>query len=76
MKIILDIEENISRKVVDAKAATCRDCKKFIQHYRRTECGTYTEVYCGHCTCVRVKSRNPDDKACANFEIADESDRR
>lgn len=28
MKIILDIEENISRKVVDAKAATCRDCKK------------------------------------------------
>lgn len=71
MKIILDIEDDVSKKVVDAKEATCEDCKNFIQHYRRTEHGEYVEVYCGHCTNIRIKNKKPGDKACDNFELAE-----
>lgn len=71
MKVILDIGDDTAKKVVDAKEATCEDCKHFIQHFRKTEYGTYEKVYCGHCTKPRVKSKSPLDSACAHFQLAE-----
>lgn len=46
---------------------TCKDCKFFIQHYRKSG-KRYTWVNCGHCTEPMLKSRGPATKACPRFQ--------
>ena len=49
---------------------TCQNCKYYRQHYGLDETGIF-RVYCGHCTCARVKSKKPHQKACENFLLAE-----
>ena len=45
---------------------TCSSCMYFKQHYALDE-RTIFRVYCGHCTCQRVKPKRPDTKICKNY---------
>ena len=45
---------------------TCSACMYFKQHYALDE-RTIFRVYCGHCTCQRVKPKRPDTKICKNY---------
>ena len=45
---------------------TCSSCMYFKQHYALDE-RTIFRVYCGHCTCQRVKHKRPDTKICKNY---------
>ena len=38
----------------------------FKQHYALDERKIF-RVYCGHCTCQRVKPKRPDTKICKNY---------
>ena len=73
MKVILNLEGIDESKVLDAKVATCADCKYFIQHYvkRDSSCNgsEFSKIYAGHCTTPRIKYKKPDDKACKYFEL-------
>ena len=58
------------------KPRSCRLCKNYIQHYRKTPNG-YAEVNAGHCiSCVPVKKggkRNPfPSDTCPYFELGKE----
>lgn len=73
MKVILNLEGIDESKVLDAKVATCEDCKHFIQHYIKQDFAYggsgFSEAYAGHCTTPRIKDKKPDDKACKYFEL-------
>ena len=45
----------------------CRECKYFMQHYG-LDGGELFKLHCGHCRHIRAKRRQPDSKACDNFE--------
>ena len=45
----------------------CKNCQHFIQHYALRD-GRLIQVYCGHCTYARPKTKRPDKKACEHFE--------
>ena len=44
----------------------CKHCQYFIQHYALCS-GKLTQVYCGHCTYQRIKTKRPDAKACEHY---------
>ena len=44
----------------------CNNCKNYIRHYGLLD-GRLYRLYCGHCTILRYKRRNPDKQACENF---------
>jgi len=44
----------------------CQNCLHFIQHYTFSE-GRVIRVFCGHCTCLKLRHKRPDAKACENF---------
>jgi len=44
----------------------CCTCKHFRQHYLLFR-GEYYPAWCGHCTLVRAKHRNPGQKGCENW---------
>jgi len=48
---------------------TCKDCKYFIQHYRKAK-KNYYPIYCGHCTCLKAKTCKPT-KTCDNWTPID-----
>jgi len=54
------------------KQATCKTCDHYRRHYilEKERC---TAVNCGHCVCVRVKKRRPDDLACGYYQYRDNS---
>ena len=44
----------------------CKSCKYYRQHYALDNCRIF-QVFCGHCTFDRVKSKKQDSPACKNF---------
>ena len=48
------------------KEKFCKTCVYFIQHYRKSK-KNYYEVYCGHCTHLRVKKKTADTKSCTHY---------
>lgn len=44
----------------------CKDCQYFRQHYTFDTKKTF-RVYCGHCTFIRTKRKQPDSQACERF---------
>ena len=44
----------------------CNTCVYYRQHYAFDERKIF-QVYCGHCTCSRVKTKRPDSKICENY---------
>ena len=44
----------------------CKSCQHFIQHYALRN-GRLIQVYCGHCTYARPKTKRPDRRACEHF---------
>ena len=47
----------------------CKDCAHFRQHYTFDKKKIF-RVYCGHCTCQKVKTKRPDAATCENFIFA------
>ena len=45
---------------------TCRTCIYYRQHYSLNQRQIF-QVYCGHCTNQRTKTKRPDSKACENY---------
>lgn len=45
----------------------CKSCQHFIQHYALCN-GRLIQVYCGHCTYKKPKTKRPDRKACEHFQ--------
>ena len=45
----------------------CKDCQYFVQHYGLNG-GKLFRIYCGHCVQSRPKRKQPDARACPNFE--------
>jgi len=48
------------------KTNTCSSCGHYRQHYAFDRRKIF-RVYCGHCTCKKVKARKPDSKTCENY---------
>lgn len=48
------------------KDPTCSSCVYFRQHYSLDSKKLF-QVYCGHCTYPRVRSKKPDSKACQQY---------
>ena len=48
----------------------CKNCAHYRRHYiiDKARC---TAVNCGHCVCVRIKKRRPDDPACEQYRYRD-----
>ena len=44
----------------------CADCKYYLQHYT-FDTQKIFQVYCGHCTLGKVRSKRPDCRACESF---------
>lgn len=44
----------------------CKDCEYYRQHYTFDKQKIF-RVYCGHCTCMRPKTKRPLSKSCENF---------
>lgn len=44
----------------------CKSCGHYAQHYTFGKERLFA-VYCGHCTCSRVKQKQPDSKACERY---------
>ena len=53
---------------------TCRSCVHYRQHYALDQ-HRFFQVYCGHCTRLRIKARRPDAKICENY-VQTESDEK
>ena len=49
------------------KEEVCRNCAFYLQHYTLDKRRIF-RVYCGHCTRSRYKRKQPDTKACAQFQ--------
>ena len=45
---------------------TCKTCVHYRQHYAFNQRMIF-QVYCGHCTYPKIKSKRPDTKACAHY---------
>ncbi len=45
---------------------TCKTCVNYRQHYAFNQRKIF-QVYCGHCTYPKVKTKRPDAKACENY---------
>ena len=52
---------------------TCNSCQYYRQHYTFNE-RKIVRVYCGHCTCLRIKTKRPDSKVCENYIENDSND--
>ena len=48
------------------ESCQCKNCSHFLQHYTFRQ-NRMIEVYCGHCTYLRVKHKRPDSKACEHY---------
>ena len=48
----------------------CKTCAHYRRHYiiDKERC---TAVNCGHCVCIRIKKRRPDDRACEHYIFRD-----
>ena len=49
---------------------TCNTCVYYRQHYSFDQRKIF-RVYCGHCTFLKVKRKNPDSKSCENYIPSD-----
>lgn len=49
---------------------TCNTCAYYRQHYALDDRHIF-RVYCGHCTCSKVKCKKPDAKNCENYVPSD-----
>ena len=47
----------------------CENCIHFIQHYGKVPGSEnhYFAIFCGHCICMRIKSRTPHTPACQHY---------
>lgn len=45
---------------------TCNTCIHYRQHYTFDQHGIF-RVYCGHCTCLKVRSKRPDSPKCDHY---------
>lgn len=72
-KRLSTIITDISREDIP-KPKDCKGCKHYIQHYARSEYGTFFRLYTGHCTCgvpinKRKEKTNPTpEDTCLCFE--------
>ena len=54
-------------------AVSCNTCIHFRQHYALNN-GKIFRVYCGHCTCGKVRRKRPDAKACENYLLSESTE--
>lgn len=45
---------------------SCKSCAHYRQHYTFDQRKLF-QVYCGHCTYQRIKTKRPDAKACEHY---------
>ena len=45
---------------------SCKTCVHYRQHYTFDQRKIF-QVYCGHCTYQKAKTKRPDAKACAHY---------
>ena len=56
------------------RQATCASCVYYRQHYTFDRRKIF-QIYCGHCTYKRAKTKRPDAKACENYMQADPTEK-
>ena len=52
----------------------CKTCAHYRQHYTFDQRKIF-QVYCGHCTYRKVKTKRPDSKACENYLPAESAEK-
>lgn len=48
------------------KQSTCSTCVNYRRHYAFDKREIF-RVYCGHCTCLKVRKKKPDALACEHY---------
>lgn len=49
----------------------CKTCAYYRQHYTFDQRKIF-QVYCGHCTYQKAKTKRPDAKACEHYLLSEE----
>lgn len=49
---------------------SCKSCAHYRQHYTFDQRKIF-RVYCGHCTYQKVKTKQPDAKACEHYLLSE-----
>ena len=48
----------------------CKTCAHYRQHYTLDQRKIF-QVYCGHCTYQKIKTKRPDAKACEHYLLSE-----
>ena len=52
----------------------CKACAHYRQHYTFDQRKIF-QVYCGHCTYQKVKTKRPDAKACEHYLLSESAEK-
>lgn len=68
---------NYKEITTNALAHDCKDCKFFVQHYRKSAY-SFVKVYCGQCVNPNhryiIKKKSPINDGCAEWEKAEDDE--